>query len=601
MKKLLSLFLVLCMLFTGCFLMVSCGNNPDDNNGKTDDGKIDIDDVKNDPIGIIANATSKSLGSFFDIAGIGDTVDQAMKNGATTIKLDGDFFTNFELSEEKIPTLSATLYTKSEDQVLKQFALELAADDMKFTTWGTEGQAFFSANKALLGSDQAIYLELNDLINNYDNSALASLIKDTPFSSYIDYLIGVIGFYTFEEEESTERDQFLAYVDGMIEKMNPAVKEETVNGVEAVTVTYTLNNALLKEVGSYLVENYPDWMWESAKDLLKNIPGFDPDTFNKEMSMDEVNTALAQLDSLVDFNITFTASVAKDGGTLVTSALKGKITPKTGYMLGDINFELSSAFAADAITVTVAADMEDEALDIDGTLALTKTEKDGKNIISVALDASYKQGVITMNLKDQIAVEISYDKSTGDYTLTVTVNMGADATDALQLQLSGKATAKDGKATVTIDKLGYMNMSIEGLGLSVSFDTKAEIPATPTNAKNELNMTMEDWVAIVEDAMDAPLMDLIDKLLSLGSSAEASIGGTFSDGIVTYKFGEDGSFTMELLDVTILDGFYEIIDGNTIKLPLVDDDFQTYSFEYDGDTLTLSVDGEIAMILERID
>ncbi len=613
MKKLLSLLLVLCMLFTGCILFASCGNDGndgDDNTESTDDGNVDVGDMTDNAAGVIANGTSKSFANFFDIAGIGETADKAMQNGSVTFAIDG-LFAALGLSDE-IPALSATQYVDTETHKL---AYEFVIDNnMKMTLWADKNGVTISGNEALLGSNKSFKLDIANLKNDLQNSEFAAMLEDMPeMLAKLEETLMTLWATVFDATETTvpNNEAIVAWTKNVIGKFNPVVTEETVNGTEVVTLTYTFSNETIAAAWKESINGCPEDIWTSLVDMFKDaIPDAADLDLTKETVLAQMDGMIAQMNEAVEIDLTVSVSVAKEGGALVATVAKGKVAPKA--IGGEANVDLSVALSESEITLSVTVDVKvgEETAKAVGTLALTKTEKDGKNIISIDADATYKQGSMEMKLEDVLQGEISYEKNTGNYAVSATINAG-DIT-GINVKLEGTAKVQDGKATVTVDKVGYMNISLTDLGLSVVFDSNANVPAIPADAQNLLSMTMEQLMELAEELEAAPVIDVLEKIEDLfkHETAEMVLEGTFAkSGLIPnvfYAFTHDGSFVKTEMGeddgMNTVTGIYEI-HGDTILFIYFDDEEGhevglEYSFEYDGDTITIDGDEYVRMNLD---
>ena len=98
MKKILSVMLVLCMLFTGCFMLFSCGG-PEA--GQEPEKKLTVEDLEKNPT-LIAAGAAKALTSFFDVAGIGKVVD-GMNKGGVSLIVDNEMLKDEIISQSGLP------------------------------------------------------------------------------------------------------------------------------------------------------------------------------------------------------------------------------------------------------------------------------------------------------------------------------------------------------------------------------------------------------------------------------------------------------------------------------------------------------------------
>ena len=99
----------------------------------------------------------------------------------------------------------------------------------------------------------------------------------------------------------------------------------------------------------------------------------------------------------------------------------------------------------------------------------------------------------------QLTGSLTYSKDSGKFKLS--------AGDDGEFVLEGKITGDESKATLAVSSVTVEEATIE-LDIEITFDADADIPSTPSNAKNILTMDEDDVEEFVADLKESKLFAL---------------------------------------------------------------------------------------------
>ncbi|MBQ8310553.1 MAG: hypothetical protein IJX80_06035 [Clostridia bacterium] len=603
MKKILSIVLVLCMLFTGCFMLFSCSDP--ENTGDNGDGnkKLTVEDLQNNP-GLVAAGLTKAFSAFFDVAGVNSVIGN-MNKGSVALVVDNEM-----LKEEiGLGKTQMTVYADTQDNLLNKLVLDLQVALGEENLGGViyiDKDGIAASGESIFGSDDAYKVDIPNIVANFKDSALAQMAGgEEAVNALLPTFEMLVKAWElpFAEtaKDSEDYAELVAWNNEALKKLNPVVKAETVNGVEALTLTYEFTNETIEAYFTYVAENLPDLFVDVYGNFasVMDLPEFSEETVGQGKDM-----IINYMNQYVVIDLDLSASIAQDGGALVNEAIKGTVAPseelKTAEGVdGSATIDVSVNASATAITMNMAVNAEvtesDETMEIEASAAinLTKEEKDGNVIIKGDVDV-ISVAPEAMELNDVLVLSATYDKADGDLEVKADVNLEEYVGQKISAELKGNIGIKDGKVTVAINSVGAASgstgVTLSDLGVSIVVDPTATVPAVSADAKEIMSLTAEDWQALIESISDSPLVGLIGSIGAEDSPA-FRVGSYTSDAGLTYTFYEDGTFDCEMvvLEAVITASGEYVYDGGKVnmQLPVGDSEYRGMFAEYYGDVIVI--------------
>lgn len=466
MKKILSVVLVLCMLCMACFFFTSCD-------------KVSLSDVKKDPYTALNSALSNATEGFFtDDAGVGKVLQKTQDAGAFSVMVESDTLMG------DITKISETVYVDFKNSgIVSDTLLTYGGEDLTAKIYANStGLAVNS--EAILGSTKTLLLNFADVAQKLETSAFASLLGNDPEAvESIKSMIASIESAFTTTEEDTDTKEALDKLNAYLELFGQTITEETVNGENCVSISYTVNNANLKALIAQLKTENPD-MFASL-----------------EASLGEDTSIEGELDSTFDLNLTFKLSISKAENAVTYMGLNGTVTEK--------GFEDESSTATVSAELSLSDTEIKCSLDVSGIddpvraeVVLTKTENSSAVTYALAVSATLDSDSITVNL---LNASYTYTKSSGAVAISLDIYNGEGRT---AITLDGSITVTSDTATFAITKIVAAGEEID-LKLTLSAKAVGSIPAVPSDAKNILDLSESDWMEIMTELQNSKLMELI--------------------------------------------------------------------------------------------
>ena len=512
MKKILSVMLVLCMLFTGCFMLFSCGN-PDA--GKDPEKKLTVEDLENNP-NLIAVGASKALTAFFDVAGISNVVE-GMNKGAVSVVVD-----NAMLKDEiGLGKTEVTVYTDMQNELLNKIAMKLNANYEDETYGGIfyiDKNGMGVSGESIFGTDDTYKVDILNLMDNFKNSALMDMMGGEAAAEIVapsfELLSTTWKMLFVETAEDSPYNEMVEWNNNAMKAFKPTVKAETINGVEALTLTYEINNETIEAYFESVIGNVPEHYIDVMSNLVNTL-GLDL-SFEKEMLEQGKELIIDRMNAMLNIDIDASASIACEGGALLNASVKGDVSPtaESAPAAGadaKIAVEFALSASADAIKVEMKEDMnmgeEMGAGSMSVALNMTKKTEDGKVAINADVDAALNMPSLEeeMKLDDVVALTVTFE---ADGDLKVEADINIPEMEKITASMEGSLIVKDGKATIAIDSVGAAGFAMTDLGISFVIDPTATVPAVPEDAKEVMSLTAEEWQALIENVMNSPLANL---------------------------------------------------------------------------------------------
>ena len=495
MKRILSVLLVLSMILTSLFALSACTQPEEDNKGVT------AEEFKNNAQAALIKVSQNTMDAFFtDDAGIDSIVEEALKAGSAKLE--------FEAREELIGAdlkIGETIYF---DAANKKYVSDT---EVTFDGETLAGRVFVDKNGVaingsdILGSDRTIAINPATLVSGFLDSALAKLLVAGGDSAEIDDETKEIIETSFSEFKkqydklfSDETNaEFNKYANELYTAMGLAVTEEKVDGADVIVLTLTINNDNLETVFDKVFSIAKAQMPGTESLPEEAVVDFEQAMEEAEAAIDE---ALAMIDENAELSVSSKLYVLKKEGKMLKGSLNGELK-----FIGEIAAQMPTdtmtvsaemTYSDTENKVVLNADMGEQKFDATVTLKKTGTEYklsvnvgDGKGADINALNITYK-----------------YNEN-GSFTLAVDVYGDPDRT---VLTVSGTVTKTDKTAKIEITSVAINAPEFEeeiSFKLALTFDKSAKAPALPSDAKDIVELTEEDWAAIMEEIQGSKLFE----------------------------------------------------------------------------------------------
>lgn len=491
MKKILSLVLVACMLFSAIGLLSSCGK------------AISVKNFEENPTEALKMVLSNSSGMLDDELGIGEIIADSAKGGSVSFVFESDTLLG------DITSISETVYMNGSDkQFVSDTVVKYGGQDLAARIF-VDKNGLILNSESLLGSDKAIEINLATLAEKFTSSALAEMMgMPDEAKAEVEQALGLIK--DVYEKYFTMFDDMKGKTAGLTERvfeaLEPTFTEETVTvdgkDVKCVIVTYTFNNKTIEAYMDICMEFYTDMLSDMLGGYAE-LSGTDVDTAIAEMKS-EIDEAIAEMNETVDVDLKLNMNIDAKTATIKSETLKGKIVIKEvdEGEDGTINLDCEMIFGDDRITVgSVATHGEDSA---DFNAEITKTVNGGTDTYKVAVNHKIVEDGETEEGK-LADITYTYTRDTGAFKLEGTIGPEDDSTE---YGLEGTIKVEKDTAIFKITSATADAVTVK-FDLTVTFNKTAEIPARPTDAVDVVEMTEGNWVDLITEIQNGPLGALI--------------------------------------------------------------------------------------------
>ena len=573
MKKLLAMLLVLAMLLTSCFALVSCNNDNNDNNDdneqdQTDDKVISKEDIENDAQSALIQISNNTMSEFFtDDANIGKIIEEALKKGSFTLGL--------ELGEELAGVgvkASETIYF---DVANKKFVSDTSIEAMEETLFGRifidkNGIAVSGAD--ILGSDKTLALNFATLAEKFGESGLIELLPPVDEATMAD-VTKVLELVKSIYEEKIFGEGYTKDVNDAVKAMYSALKLTVTEEDTSLVVSYTINNESIVAVYGTIL----DIMDKQFKDFEEIVgEGYIEDA-KELLDMYDKETLAEMLNEAVDIDITEKLYVDKESSKAVKTTLTGTITPKEEGT-EPVTFNAEITYSANEIKITAALNSEE--MKVDASAALTKEVKDGATTYKLAVNVGDGKGA-TVNF---LNATYTYTKATGDIVLAADIYN--DGADRIQVKVNGAITTTENEVKIELTSAEAMGQTVEFL-VYVTFNKAATMPTLPADAKDIVTVTAEEWQTIAQEVMTSKFAELMGFAPgALDGEYTYSLLGT----VTAYYFDGDEVYLTVYMNDTLLGsyvGTYSVTE-DTITFDFGDEEMSgTYTFADEGDYILI--------------
>ena len=527
MKKFLSALLALSMILSVCFMIASCtpADDGDDGDNKGPGSivgsKISADELKNNTMAALTVVANNTTNQFFGAPDSSAVVlASAINGGSIQFLFESDGLLG-DLTE-----ISETIYMNGKDS---EFVSDTA---VKYDGDVLGGRIFIDKNglklnsSDILGSDKTLAVSLNTFFEKFATSALAEMIfgGEVP-AEFEDTLAQIKDMIDNFEMPTVELDpSVLAELQGIYADVKMTVTEETVDGTDCFVVTMTFDNESVKAV----ITKFVDIVFEVSGEMISGMA----DSFGDytEVSPEEIlnnmktqiDTALeemfAAIDQNVDIDLTMKSNISKATSAYSSIVIDGKIANPLAEEGDSINETGIMKEAAVDVKVTFASDKI--ALDADILLdgnddnsagadfELTKSEKDGVTTYKAKAGAYLKDMGEMAFEGDVLDATFTYNKANGEFSFAAEVGV---EDEAIVLIIDGLYKADNNTVTFELHSITADSFSVS-FRFAVIINAKADMPETPANAKDIVDLTEDEIVEIMEEIQNSPLAKLIEKI-----------------------------------------------------------------------------------------
>lgn len=490
MKKILSLVLVACMLFSSLVLLSSCGK------------AISVKDFEENPTEALAEVMSNSP-MLADELGIGEIIAASGNGGSVSIVFESDTLMG------DITSISETIYMNGKDkQFVSDTAVKYAGQDLAARIF-VDKSGLIINSESLLGSNKSVEINLATLAEKFTSSTLAQMMgMPDEAKAEVEQALGLVKdmyekyFTMFDDMQGKTAE----LTERVFEALEPTFTEGTVTvdgkDVKCVIVTYTFNNKTIEAYMDICMDFYMD-MYGDMIEGLENFADADMDTIMSELNS-QMDSAMAEMNEAVDIDLKLNMNIDVKTATIKSETLKGKIVIKEvdEGEDGTINLDCEMLFGDDRITVgAVATHGEDSA---DFNAEITKTVNGGTDTYKVAVNKKTVEDGKTEEGK-LADITYTYTRDTGAFKLEGTIG---PEDDSVEFGLEGTMKVEKDSFALKITSATADAVTVK-FNLSITFNKNAEIPARPSDAVDVVEMTEGNWVDLITEIQNGPLGALL--------------------------------------------------------------------------------------------
>jgi len=508
MKKVLSLVLILALMLSSV-LMISCGG--DDSTTTTEKVGVTEEDFKADAQVAVNNALNNTTKDFFALnTGFGKVALGALNKGSVSVGFSNGTEGDYNVSGKETIFIDA--------------ANGKFVSDTKVTVDGDEitGQIFFDKNgfvvkgEDILGSDKALLLNFSTFVEKFTDSELADVFGlSEADKEQFNAIVAEVKAALENKNSGLDVEKLMADIQAKADKyVKATVSSETVDAIDCVVVTYTVTKddilSLSKELVDVIVDLIPDEMM-TEMDLGSKA---DLKTMAKEM-IDE---------AFADITMTMTSKifVVKDTNKVLKETADCTMTyPTYEYRFNDETWEYEEVKVGDC-TVKVNTEMKftssEISMKVDCDVAVSEAEGEepiSKKLVADAkitktvtgdetkfnAEMSFTQGTVSVK---PVTGYLTYNKSTGNVVLSVDVMADEEVTETVNLTLNGNIKVEEKKASAKLTSVTFDGETYN-FELSVEFAQLDTIPTAPADAKDVVELTQEEIMAIMEEFQNSTI------------------------------------------------------------------------------------------------
>ena len=461
MKRILTVAALLLLVVCMTLALASC------------DMGVSVDDAKDDPAQVLADALSAGTSDFFTLdAEIDKKIADAMTSGSVTLALDEN-----EALQQMVGLtdfdIKAILYANDKTQ---QYALEIDAD---IAGESVDGVLFINEDKialvsrTLLGSSKAYAFTPSVFLSKFEGSALKSAlgIDNETASEVLDAFRSANECFNnlFNMEEYNEK--LSERTKKLFEAFDYGVSEREIDGEDMIVMSLVINSETIDDAVNMLTDEdfgdgFEEEILEELEDLVVELQDNAEIDATVAIYLDKKNGALRN----VDLDFTATPTDDEYEGESVT---------------GEVSFSITeSKLVLDA---NIAGELEEDSFDYSFTIECDKKVDGDKVTYDLTLDVvadGFGQDIDTT----LVTAQFVYDKGDGDFELEIE---GDGKIVDFSANLEGNVKVDGNAVTIVIEEVGANSMSLE-IGLEIKFEKGVAVPEVPADAKEIVELTEEE-------------------------------------------------------------------------------------------------------------
>ena len=482
MKKLLSVILAMAMLLSMSVVFTSCGD------GETHVEAVNPEDIKKNPVKYLGESFNKATEGFMsDDAGIDEIVAGALNGGSVNVKWEATEAIK-EMTGMPQLGIDETLYFgKDFSSLVSDTKLNVAGEEYTAMLYITT--SLMAIGGSAIGGD-TYKLDVFNFDKEFADSSLAELLGE----EFVEMYSAMLG----------EMESFFDQLEGQANMTMEEYQKRINRYISALKQTGTVSDDSV--VISYVIDG--DSIEALVKEVLKDMP----DDENKAMIEESLPQIGASFDML-GLSMKLDINVSVKTGAVSSIKLYGSFgsVATTG---GKAEIEAKVTFSADAIKAALEVEFQGETLGVYFDMD-KKTEGDSV-VYTAKLNVKAPAGVLGELARDYdiLKVTYTYDKKSGNFELKAGITGFVseydeiagkieNSTQEISANLKGSIKKNGESATITLDSVGAMGVSID-IGAAITFNKTATAPAIPENAKDILDITQAD----LEKLMESPIFQL---------------------------------------------------------------------------------------------
>ncbi|MBQ8388094.1 MAG: hypothetical protein IJX46_04145 [Clostridia bacterium] len=482
MKKLLSVILAMAMLLSMSVVFTSCGD------GETPVEAVNPEDIKKNPVKYLGESFNKATEGFMsDDAGIDEIVAGALNGGSVNVKWEATEAIK-EMTGMPQLGIDETLYFgKDFSSLVSDTKLNVAGEEYTAMLYITT--SLMAIGGSAIGGD-TYKLDVFNFDKEFADSSLAELLGE----EFVEMYSAMLG----------EMESFFDQLEGQANMTMEEYQKRINRYISALKQTVTVSDDSV--VISYVIDG--DSIEALVKEVLKDMP----DDENKAMIEESLPQIGASFDML-GLSMKLDINVSVKTGAVSSIKLYGSFgsVATTG---GKAEIEAKVTFSADAIKAALEVEFQGETLGVYFDMD-KKTEGDSV-VYTAKLNVKAPAGVLGELARDYdiLKVTYTYDKKSGNFELKAGITGFVseydeiagkieNSTQEISANLKGSIKKNGESATITLDSVGAMGVSID-IGAAITFNKTATAPAIPENAKDILDITQAD----LEKLMESPIFQL---------------------------------------------------------------------------------------------
>lgn len=415
---------------------------------------------------------------------MGKIMKEALKSGSFTVGFEG----NEDLLGEDVKVLETIYFNQEDKEYVSDTAVTVGEETINARIF-LDKTGIALNSREILGSDRTLAINIATLAENFETSALKELIF--PYGAEdeeIAQIVQLLGMLKTEYEvlfADVSEEDLAKEINEIYASMGQVVSKETIEmadgkSEEYIVITYTITNTAVEKLAEKILAtaNLTDDMKTEAEDAL--------------------DEAIAEFNEAV--NLTFTEKIYINQKTnkVVKETVSGTVVNlEEDDSTGTVDMEV--VFGDTEIKLTGTIDVPDTTLTADFTL--TKEEKNGNQTYKLVANAGDGKGAVVNYLN----VTYTYTESTGAIVVAADV-YGVE--ERMTATLNGTMTTDKTKAEIKFTSL-VIGEETYNFKVSLTFNKEATMPDRPTDAKDIMVLTEEEWVEIAEEFLESKLADLI--------------------------------------------------------------------------------------------